>query len=128
MKMNMVSWFEIPVENMERAVKFYQSIFDLELKLTNMGGEDMAWFPNFEGAPGAPGALIKSNTINPSADGVSIYFTSNADDVAVELDKVESVGGIVLVPKTKISDEIGYFGSFLDSEGNRISLFSSPDK
>ncbi len=126
MKMNMVSWFEIPVENMDRAVKFYQSVFDVELHLMNMGGEDMGWFPSEEGAPGAAGSLIKSKTVKPSSDGVCIYFASRANDVDVELGKVERAGGTVVVPKTKISDEIGFFGQFMDSEGNRISLFSSP--
>lgn len=120
----MVSWFEIPVENMDRAVKFYQTIFGIELQLVNMGGEDMAWFPSVQGIPGASGSLIKSKTRKPSPDGAAIYFSSRAGDLSVELGKVEAAGGTVVVPKTKISDEIGFFGSFNDSEGNNLALFS----
>ena len=126
MKMNMVSWFEIPVENMDRAVTFYQAVFGIELQIVNMGGEDMAWFPSEQGAPGAAGSLIKSQHRKPSMDGAAVYFNSPNGDVSVELGKVEAAGGKVLVPKTVISEEIGFFGSFADSEGNSIALFSPP--
>jgi hypothetical protein len=39
---------------------------------------------------------------------------------------VEAAGGKVLVPKTQISEDIGYMGVFLDTEGNRIAIHSIP--
>jgi predicted enzyme related to lactoylglutathione lyase len=45
MKNNLVGWFEIPVENMERAIAFYEKVLDLKMDRHQMGPLDMAWFP-----------------------------------------------------------------------------------
>ena len=60
----------------------------------------------------------------PSTNGVLIYFTAFSGDLNNELEKIEKSGGIVLHPKTLISEEIGHMAIFLDSEGNRIALHS----
>jgi len=57
-------------------------------------------------------------------NGVVVYFTTHSGDLAVELARVEGAGGQVLRPKTLITDDIGYMGVFVDSEGNRIALHS----
>ena len=59
-----------------------------------------------------------------SADGVQIYFTSPSGDAAKELSKVENAGGNLLRPKTLISEDVGYYGLLLDTEGNRIAVHS----
>jgi len=122
---NAVGWFEIPVLDMERAIGFYESVFDIKLDRNRMGPLDMAWFPGVEGGTGATGSLVyEEDMYKPSMDGVLIYFTAVSGDVANELAKVEEAGGQVLMPKTLISDDIGYMGVFVDSEGNRIALHS----
>jgi predicted enzyme related to lactoylglutathione lyase len=59
----------------------------------------------------------------PSADGVKIYLNGNPD-LAKILSKVEKAGGKITMPKTKISDDIGYMAFFIDTEGNSIGLHS----
>ena len=125
MKNNMVGWFEIPVENMERAIKFYEKVFDLQMKRQIMGPLDMAWFPWNEEGTGSPGTLVHfPAAYKPSADGVLIYLTAHSGDLANELSRVEKAGGKVLQGKTQISDEYGNMALIVDSEGNRIALHS----
>jgi uncharacterized protein len=124
-KYNVVGWFEIPVLDMDRAVKFYQMVFGLELAHNRVGPLDMAWFPAVDKGIGAAGSLVRFEpAYRPSPDGVVIYFTAFSGDLAVELSRVESAGGKVLQPKKLISKEIGYMGLFIDTEGNRIAVHS----
>jgi len=121
---NVVGWFEIPVSNMERAMKFYKTVFDFKLERQNLGELDMAWFP-FADVPGSPGSLVyHKDFYKPSSDGVLIYFTSQSGDLKNELAKVEKAGGKVIMQKKIISDDVGYMGLFIDSEGNRIAVHS----
>lgn len=124
MKNNVVGWFEIPVSDMERAIRFYETVFGFKLERHKMGPLDMAWFP-FLDAPGAPGSLVfHEEFYKPSQDGALIYFTAHSGDLQNELSRIEPAGGKVLVEKTLISEEIGYMAVFLDSEGNRVALHS----
>jgi len=92
---NVVGWFEIPVSNMERAMKFYKTVFDFKLERQNLGELDMAWFP-FADVPGSPGSLVyHKDFYKPSSDGVLIYFTSQSGDLNNELAKVEKASGKV---------------------------------
>ncbi|MEJ2112801.1 MAG: VOC family protein [Flavobacteriaceae bacterium] len=122
MKRNMVGWFEIPVNNMDRAKKFYETVFQVELKIVDFGGLLMGWFPDRGEVPGAQGTLIKQDSYIPSQEGTLIYFIS--DNVQHELERVEAAGGKIYQPKTQISPEHGYMAAFIDSEGNRIALHS----
>lgn len=120
-----VGWFKIPVQDMNRAAKFYEAVFDLKLSRHQLGPLEMAWFPWVEKGMGAPGSLVRfKEAYKPSLDGVLVYFTAFSGDVSVELSRVEAAGGKVLQPKRLISSEHGYMGLFLDSEGNRIALHS----
>jgi hypothetical protein len=121
---NVVGWFEIPVTNMERAMLFYETVFDFKLGRVQMGPLDMAGFPSVENSAGSPGSLVLSNDNKPSKEGVLIYFTAFSGDVAIELGRVEKAGGKVLMPKTQITPDIGFMGVVLDTEGNRIAFHS----
>lgn len=125
-KRNMVGWFEIPVNDMDRAIKFYETVFDISISKHQMGPLFMGWFPSLEDKPGAQGSLVyHPGFYKPSENlGVVIYFTSQAGDLAVELSRVEQAGGKVLQPKTLIAEDIGYMALFLDSEGNRVAIHS----
>lgn len=118
-----VGWFEIPVTEMDRAIRFYETVFNTTLSRQQFGDTLMAWFPWDENAKGAGGTLIFSgDNYSPSHKGTLVYFSSR--DVAIELGRVEKAGGIILQPKTEISPDIGYMGLFEDSEGNRVALHS----
>jgi len=124
-KHNVVGWFEIPVTDMERAISFYETVFAFKLSRQQMGPSDMAWFPMVEGGIGAAGSLICfPEAYKPSEEGTVVYFTAFSGDLSDELSRVEKAGGKVLKEKTLITEEIGYYGLFLDTEGNRIAIHS----
>ncbi|PHQ56814.1 MAG: glyoxalase [Lutibacter sp.] len=128
MDSNVVCWFEIPVENMQRAVKFYEQVFNFKISVQELGEELMGWFPFSKDkfASNAPGSLIYNpNYYKPSSNGALIYFSSQTNNVTDELSRVEEAGGKVIVEKRLISKEIGFMGAFIDSEGNRIAVHSS---
>ena len=118
---NAINWFEIPASNFERAKKFYSTILKAELHVEKMMGVEMAFFPMEENGVG--GAICKGENYKPSADGTVPYLNGGKDLTAI-LNRVESAGGKVIMPKTKITDEIGHMAFFFDSEGNKIALHS----
>jgi len=124
-KHNILGWFEIPVLNMDRAVKFYETIFDFKLLRNQMGSLDMAWFPGVDKGMGATGSLVfKPEFYKPSPDGVLIYLTTPTGELNDDISKVLAAGGKVVLSKTLITEEIGYMAVILDTEGNRIALHS----
>jgi uncharacterized protein len=125
MNNNPVSWFEIPVSDMKRAVRFYETVFDFKLTLQVFGQLEMAWFPGSENGRGSNGSLVlHKDFYKPSHDGTLIYFTSPSGDVVNEEKKVEKAGGKILFHKKLISENFGYMSVVLDSEGNRIAVHS----
>ncbi len=120
---NALNWFEISVTDIARAKKFYETIFGIEMTLDNMMGMDMAFFPYDPGNGKVSGALVKSDMHKPSADGAKIYLNGNPD-LSLALNKVESAGGKIIMPKTNIGPEVGNMAFFIDTEGNVIALHS----
>ena len=123
MKHNMVGWFEIPVNDMDRAKSFYETVFEIEISIHDFDGILMGWFPDRGNVVGTQGTLIKQESYIPSKEGTLVYFIS--DDVQNELNRVEAAGGEIYQPKTQISPEHGYMGVFIDCEGNRIAVHSN---
>ncbi len=120
--MNAINWFEIPAAKLERAVKFYEQILATKLPIdSSFPGMPMAMLPYAE--PGVGGCLIEFAQARPHADGVRIYLNTG-DDLRPILDRVESAGGQIIMPRTFIREDIGYIGMFSDSEGNIIGLHS----
>ncbi|KAF7599183.1 MAG: lactoylglutathione lyase [Candidatus Dactylopiibacterium carminicum] len=120
--MNAVNWFEIPVADLERASVFYGRLYATELQRNNdFPGMPMAMLPYVE--PGVGGCLVKMDEARPHADGVRVYL-NGGDDLATILERVVPAGGKVIVPKTLIHAEIGYFAIFADTEGNLLGLHS----
>lgn len=121
---NALNWFEISVSDIARAKKFYETIFGIKMPEQEMMGMKMAYFPTDMMSGKVGGGICQSDYHKPSADGVRLYLNGNPnlDDV---LGRVEGAGGQVTMPKTKISDEIGYMAFFVDSEGNLIGLHSN---
>lgn len=117
---NYISWFEIPASSFERAVNFYNSIFDIELETNEMNGYFMAYFPYKNGVGGA---IICGEGSIPSEKGPLIYLNGGSDLNQV-LQKVENAGGRVLMEKTMINEDAGYFALFIDTEGNKLALHS----
>lgn len=122
MKTNIGGWFEIPVNDMARAIAFYEEVFQFKIDRQNFGGLDMGWFPSAGEAYGATGTLIKQESYVPSHHGTLIYLA--CENLQNELDRIEAAGGKILHPKTMISETHGYMATFEDSEGNRVALHS----
>ena len=119
-----ISWFEIPTTDIDRAQKFYETIFDIQMTPLDNPHIQMRLFPieNMENVGGS--IVFNKDFYKPSAsDGPLIYLNANPD-VQIVLDRIEGAGGKVVVPKTQISAEYGYMSIFMDSEGNRIGLHS----
>ena len=120
---NILNWFEIPVTDIKRAKQFYETIFGIQMDNQEMMSIKMAFFPTEMGNGKVSGALCESDFHQPGINGVVIYLNGNPDLQTV-LEKVESAGGKVMMPKTQITEEIGYMAFFIDSEGNRMGLHS----
>jgi predicted enzyme related to lactoylglutathione lyase len=121
---NALNWFEISVSDIARAKKFYEEIFSMEMFEQDMMGMKMAYFPIDMMSGKVGGGIVESQYHKPSADGVKVYLNANPDMEAI-LAKIEGAGGQVMMPKTKISDEIGFMAGFVDSEGNHVALHSN---
>lgn len=126
---NAISWFEIPAIDIDRAQKFYESIFLIKMNAMDFPQMKMRMFPLDDPMKGVGGTLVDSGGFHkPSAtDGPLIYLNGNPD-VQIVLSRVEAAGGKIMMPKTEISPEYGYMAVFFDTEGNRIALHSVPEK
>ncbi len=118
---NLINWFEIPVTDFSRAVSFYKGILGLEIIETEMFGTKMGFFPT--DGTNVSGAIVEGEGYKPSTDGVITYLNGGKDLQNV-LDKVENNNGKIIVPKTQINPEMGYFGMFIDTEGNKMAVHS----
>lgn len=118
-----LNWFEISVSDFDRAKKFYSTIYDYEMPENMMGNTRMGFFlMDFE-KQGVGGSICFGEGYIPSAEGSLIYLNGGAD-LNIILNRIEGAGGQVLVPKTLINEDIGFFAIFTDTEGNRLALHS----
>jgi predicted enzyme related to lactoylglutathione lyase len=117
---NTINWFEIPVTDVTRAMKFYSTVLATEMKTETFGTTSMAIF---EGkGQGVHGALVKSESHVPSTKGVLVYF-NGGEDLAKPLARVKQAGGTIVSDKTSIGP-YGFMAVFTDTEGNRLALHS----
>ena len=119
---NAINWFEIPAANFDRAKTFYSTIFEAEMPVQEMQGTQMAFFP-VEGQGNVGGAVCFGEFYKPSAEGTLTYL-NGGNDLSEVLNRIEDAGGEVVMPKTQITEEIGYMAMFMDTEGNRVALHS----
>ena len=122
-KMNAVGWFDIYVDDLDRATAFYEAVLDQKLEAMGdpTGESQMMSFPGDMGAYGAAGALTKSPHAGPGVGGTIIYFS--AQDCEVEQGRVADAGGVVIRPKFSIG-EFGFVALCQDTEGNMFGLNS----
>ena len=118
---NLISIVEIPTIEFPRAVTFYQTILNTSIEEINMDGVLMGLFPS-DGETVSV-ALINSSQYKTSMDGSVVYFNAG-DDLQIVLDKIKANGGKIIVPKTDIGSGMGFYGMFMDTEGNKLGLHS----
>lgn len=118
---NIVSIVEIPTGDFSRAIAFYEAILEISIEKVEMDGIQMGLVPN--DGEGIFVHLIHGSDYKPSADGTVVYLNTGNDLQAVA-DRIEVNGGEIIMPKTEIGPEMGYYALFIDSEGNKLGLHS----
>lgn len=119
-KSNPAVYFEIPVNDLARAMEFYKNVFDFQFETDHFENIDMAYFPFSDEQSGISGALAKGEIYKPTKDGILIYFNTN--NIELSLKKAQNYGAEVLFPAT-FHQDLGFaVAEIQDSEGNRIGL------
>lgn len=118
---NPVGWFEIYVQDMQRARDFYESVFRNRLERLAQPEHEMWAFPMQQEQPGAPGALIKMEGFSSGGNSTLVYFTCS--DCSVEARRAVECGGAIVKPKFSIG-QYGFIALVTDTEGNMIGLHS----
>lgn len=122
--MNLVAHVEIPVSDLERAMAFYASVFQVTFgDIISLHGHRMAYFPFTEGQDGASAALAEGDPYIPSHDGAVVYFT--VERIGAAIQRAEAAGSRILFPMTAAGNGI-VVAEIEDSEGNRIALQQLP--
>jgi predicted enzyme related to lactoylglutathione lyase len=120
-KTNIGCWFELYVQDINRAKAFYESVFQLQLVRLNNPDLELWAFPMEMGKWGAGGALVKMEGVNSGGNSTIIYFS--CEDCAVESARILAAGGKIQREKWSIG-EYGFIALAIDSEGNMIGLHS----
>jgi len=119
---NAISWFEIPVADLDRAQRFYETVLAQPLRREDFDGETLALLPFERPAPG--GCLqAGANASAAPASGIRIYLECGPDIDAV-LRRVETAGGQVVAPKAALPRGLGFIAHLRDTEGNEVGLHS----
>lgn len=118
---NPVGWFEIYVQDMARAKRFYHEVFDANFIRLQGDGVDVESFEMHDGAHGISGALVQMEGFPSGQNSVLVYFI--CDDCAQQVAKATMAGGRLVKPKTSIG-QYGHIALVNDTEGNLIGLHS----
>lgn len=116
------AWVEIPVQDIERAARFYGQLLDREVTITDVPPRRMATLyfePNEVG-----GSLLQAPGFEPGNQGAHVYLNAGrGSDLEAMIERVRSLGAEILIPATAMGDD-GRFATFKDTEGNTLSLFA----
>lgn len=118
---NPVGWFDIHVSNIDRAKKFYQTVFNIQLIDLPIEWGKQSLFPFDQEGPNISGALVEKTDMTPNGNNTVVYFET--EDCLAEEKRIEGAGGKVIRPKMNIG-EFGCISIFIDTEGNTIGLHS----
>lgn len=121
---NPVVWFEIYVDDMERAVAFYETVLATTLsKMDDPSDQSMQMmsFPMDVESAGSAGMLVKMDGMKAGGNSTLVYFGS--EDCAIEEARVEAAGGQVMKPKMAVGEH-GFISICVDTEGNAFGLHS----
>ena len=118
---NPVGWFDLNVANLNRAKKFYETVFNVELTDAPIEWGKQSFFPFNHESPNISGALVEKSDFVPSSNNTVIYFET--EDITSEEQRIEKAGGKVVQPKMSIG-EFGFISIFIDTEGNTVGLHS----
>lgn len=122
MKSNPVGWFELYVQDMNRARAFYEHVFQGKLEKLPSTDLEMWTFPMDMTTSGSPGALVKMEGM-PPAQGLNTLVYFSCKDCAVEAARAVEAGGKIEKPKFSIGP-YGFIALVIDTEGIMIGLHS----
>jgi predicted enzyme related to lactoylglutathione lyase len=117
---NAINWFEIPVQDMDRAQRFYETLLAAPLRREAMGPLTLAVFGYGDGAVG--GALMAGGQPGAPAEGGVMVYLNAGEHLAPALGRLAEAGGRIVTPRVDLPDGMGSFVHFVDSEGNRVGL------
>lgn len=117
-----INWFEIPVRDIDRAQRFYETLLNRPLRREAMGPEStLAVFPYAQGS-GAGGCLFAgASAPAPTTSGTVVYLNAEPS-LNVVLARLPEAGGKLLLPRVDLPEGMGAFAHIEDSEGNRVGL------
>jgi uncharacterized protein len=118
---NPVGWFDIHVSNIDRAKKFYETVFNIQLTDLPLEWGKQSLFPFDHESPNISGALVENAHMTPNGNNTVVYFET--EDCITEEKRIEEAGGKIVRPKMSIG-EFGFVSIFIDTEGNTIGLHS----
>jgi predicted enzyme related to lactoylglutathione lyase len=118
-KQDALTWFEIPATDLHRATRFYETVLGRPLKSETMGASTLAVFPYQQ--PGVGGCVIAGQGHVPSANGAVVYLDATPK-LDAALARVAGAGGRVVLAKTALPGDLGFFAHVIDTEGNRVGL------
>ncbi|HEY3741519.1 MAG TPA: VOC family protein [Bryobacteraceae bacterium] len=122
--LNAVEWFEIPTADFAKSIPFYNQVLGITLEATEFGPTHIAVFP-YKQSGGVGGCLQQDASLVPAkgqAGGGTIVYLP-APKLAEAIARIEPAGGTVVIPKTPVGPNMGYFARFRDPEGNLVGLF-----
>jgi uncharacterized protein len=118
---NPVGWFDLNVANLDRAKKFYETVFNLTLTDAPAEWGKQSFFPYSPESQDITGALVEKTDFVPSGNNTVIYFET--EDCVAEEKRIVQAGGKVVQPKMNIG-AFGFVSIFIDTEGNTVGLHS----
>ncbi len=118
---NPVGWFDIHVSNLERAKKFYETVFNMQLVDLPIEWGKQSFFPFNNESPNISGALVEKTDRAANGNNTIVYFET--EDCTTEENRIEEAGGKIVQSKISIGD-FGFVAIFIDTEGNTIGLHS----
>jgi predicted enzyme related to lactoylglutathione lyase len=115
--MNRVYYFEMPVENFERAIKFYETVFGWKItKQDRSSGPYYSVKTGDEEQPGINGSLFKKEE-----GWTNISNVIRVQEIDAVIEKIRKLGGEIVFPKHVING-VGYLAYFRDLEGNTFGM------
>jgi predicted enzyme related to lactoylglutathione lyase len=123
MNRDAITWFEIPVRDIDNAARFYETVLGRKLRREAMLGMRLAVFPCAEG--GSTGCLM-AGVDTPAPGSATLVYLDASPSLDAALARVETVGGHVRKGRTALPPGMGFFAHAEDPEGNLVGLHA-PD-
>jgi hypothetical protein len=119
----LISWFEIPALDLNRASAFYESILAVTLNRGDMGPASLAVFP-YDRDTATGGCVMTIPGFKPSLEGSVVYLDAG-NSLDTVLARIVPSGGAILLPRTELPGNMGVYAQFRDTEGNRVGLYAT---